>query len=375
MTLDPFANPPADPSLALPPFQPLASPNGGAPALPSAAPIPPAAPPATAAAKPARTVSGPPPLRFGLCGAAGGGKTTYLSALNIAVTDADQRLGDWGMAPWDDSSKDFVVEGAAKLVTERVFPPATRAEGQLKWTISGPPARQPKRAFWRRKGSNELNFLLEVDDVPGDAFLGNAQAPLSADAMDRIIDADGLIFLIDPMRELNRAVTARSNWVYFHNLIETIKMRLAQRGELRRGRLPHHVAMCMTKFDEQVIFQRAYHERYIDIGDDGQPHVPPERAGDFFEWVCDWIDRDRGDASAAQLRQLVQGSFAPQRVRYYATSSIGFYIPRGAGFNLHDYANVEFRNGQPHIRGSIRPVNVLEPLVDLEQRIRAEGRR
>lgn len=360
---------------------------------PNPLPNPPAAPVPAAALQPAVTSAPahraaqavpapnvPPPLRFGLCGAAGGGKTTYLAALSLAVQSAED-LGNWSMVAADEVSRDFLVERQEELITGRSFPQPTLQVDQLSWQVWGEPAqshRHRRIPRWRGR-SEQVSFTLDVEDVPGEIFLLGRRGgiPMTPESLDRLVESDALIFLFDPIRELTRDDDDKneSNWAYFHNLLETVKMRLAQQGRLHRGRLPQHVGMCVTKFDEPSIFTRAFERHLIDVDAGGQPQVPPERAEDFFGWICSWIDEARSDGSSAQLRAQVQASFMPGRVHYFATSAIGFWTAPHGRFDPNDFQNLDIVDGAARLRGPVRPVNVLEPLVELERHIRREGKR
>jgi hypothetical protein len=57
-------------------------------------------------------------------------------------------------------------------------------------------------------------------------------------------------------------------------------------------------------------------------------------------------------------------------VRYFATSSVGFWIGPDGRFNVDDFQNIEYVNDEQRLRGGVRPVNVLEPLIAIERKIR-----
>jgi hypothetical protein len=76
--------------------------------------------------------------------------------------------------------------------------------------------------------------------------------------------------------------------------------------------------------------------------------------------------------------ELVTGAlrqyFYPDRVRYFITSAVGFYVGPSGEFREEDYQNVVPTDGGGRaIRGQIHPVNVAEPLLWLGERIAAEG--
>lgn len=391
------AQPSAAPPSPAPPSQPHGapkaplipairrSPGGGPSAGPaSGAPAPAVPPPAVPAAPaapstPAAPPNGANPIRFGLCGAAGGGKTTFLASLHIAIGATNQRqAGQWTMTAADPASLNFLVDREQELVAGRKFPEATSADTHLQWQIDGTlPATPGRRGLLRRGRTPEpVSFSLDVEDQPGGRFLldPNSPFPMSEQGVERLAHADALVFLFDPMREIGRAKDVNSNWLYFNKLIQTLKMRLWHRGRLVNGRLPHHVAVCVTKFDNPAVFLPAFRARLIDVDEDGTPRVPGDRAEEYFTWICEQIDRQSVDASTEQFRHLLHTELLDGHVHYFGTSSVGFWTEPGGRFNIDDFQNFERVDGEWRLRGRIRPVNVLEPLIEIERMIRLGAR-
>jgi len=100
------------------------------------------------------------------------------------------------------------------------------------------------------------------------------------------------------------------------------------------------------------------------------PYLPDGHGEAFFDWVC----RARQGQSAELVRNALRNFFHADHIEYFACSAVGFKLNPEGVFDYGDYSNVEQRDGRPHIRSLVRPINVLEPLVGLERRIRA-GRR
>ena len=75
----------------------------------------------------------------------------------------------------------------------------------------------------------------------------------------------------------------------------------------------------------------------------------------------------------------MKNSFHPSRIRYFVTSSIGFWHPPGwngdtSTFDPEFFANFnEIGDGKKRIKGPIHPINVLEPLIFLQQRLARAG--
>jgi hypothetical protein len=312
-----------------------------------------------------------PPISFGLCGATGGGKTTFLIALSLAVQQAERRgLGQWTMRDGTEQAGRFIQQGQQDLAN-KTFPIATGGSGShYSWEVYGP---RRKQLLGLR--SKEIRFTLDVDDLPGAAFkLDDPSFVMPADSLQRLAEADALIFLIDPSREHDRAPGEDSNWIYFANLIRTI---VRERGDLlRNGRLPHHVVVCVTKFDEPSIFLDAFVQGLVDVLPGQQPRVPDDRAKEYLDWMCDWVDRARGDGLTRSLLDLIGGHFVKERIHHFVTSSVGFWMPGGgADCDLDDFQNVARIGGVNHVRGAVNPINVLESLMRLEEGIRKDGKK
>lgn len=75
------------------------------------------------------------------------------------------------------------------------------------------------------------------------------------------------------------------------------------------------------------------------------------------------------------MRDALASFFHPENISYYASSAIGFRLNPQHVFDYRNYANVEIVEGQRRICTSPEPINVLEPLIDLERRIRTGKRK
>ena len=317
--------------------------------------------------------------RIGLWGAPGSGKTTFLAALNVAVSRSAREVLIYGA---DDTSTNFLAENTALLTTERRFPAATQLQEQLSWTVQMGGQEGPPRQFREQASQGiSLQFGIDVIDAPGRSFEAtpdsdyllqpNALGFLNDDdddadsfepepgVIDALADCDGIIWLFDPLRELSRG----DNFNYFYGTL----LRMAQRRFARakdRGRLPQYVAACATKFDDPEIYHLAKRGGHVSF-DDNDPYLFPRvldhSAADFFADLCRLSDTGNGDL----MLRTVGKYFQPDRVRYFITSAIGFYAHPGTGrFTEDDYQNiVQLSDGVPRIRGMIRPINILEPLL------------
>jgi len=336
--------------------------------------------------RPSRT--GQEALKVGLWGSPQSGKTTYLAALRHAIGTASRaNIGSWNIYPLSDPSAELLIRFTHELVSERKFPEATDvgAVVPLEWLFVGDLASSrfaPRRSLFRRAAGHDSRFVLDLVDVSGKAFGDETEGEVSPDVVTRAIDhlaaANGLIYLFDPVTEKEEKNASN----YVNRTITGLSQRLVRRGSVERY-LPHQVSVCITKFDHPEVFQQARRAGLVNYGPDGLPRVLDEHAEQFFDALCDgrfWGHRDeRGEAGAQFIRDTLKNSFHPANIRYFVTSSIGFWHPPGwngnaATFDPEFFANFnEIGNGQMRIKGPIHPINVLEPLVFLHQRLARAG--
>ncbi|MFI5957833.1 hypothetical protein [Cryptosporangium sp. NPDC051539] len=335
---------------------------------------------------PARTV------RIGLWGAPQSGKTSFLAALQIAVVRPTDQ-SDWIIAGRDDTASDFLSQSTHQLDELRIFPSATSNSTVLGWRFfsRGPDVRT---GFLRRRRPTQHVFEVETVDVAGRLFAnvqpepdddGGYDLDFGADDDDQGLSAfddpeipeddlermyrhlaqcDALVYLFDPK--------GRTPYSYVQRTLEQLVRRADELGRITDGKLPHHLSVCITKLDDQDVFREAFRIGAVFTGTDEMmlPYVPPEYARELFEHLTP----DQADDSGAIVRASIQRYFHPDRVQYFASSSVGFYVGPTGRFLLHDHSNVRVTpNGAPVIRSQVRPVSVLEPFLWLEKKVRAAG--
>lgn len=338
--------------------------------------------------------------RIGLWGAPACGKTTFLAALNIAVSQAaSQDLMIYGV---DDASTDFLVDNTSRLTRDRIFPPATNLGGnQYSWVLRMETQVPERRRFGRQTMATvPLEMNLDLLDEPGRVFAdvpdgaatdpgggrdlgfdddgdspdGSSVDPAAAPAvteesvMDRLASCDGLLLLFDPTREW---VTGDAFNHFQGTLLRIAQRRMAGQA-VAGGRLPQYVAVCATKFDHPDVYRRAKNRGYRSFSVEDPalfPQVQDELAEKFFTDLVRQSERGNADLVAQALRRY----FEPDRVRFFITSAIGFYKSRqSARFQEADFMNtVRQADGTFQIRGAVHPTNVVEPLVWLGQSLAA----
>ncbi|MEU9077710.1 hypothetical protein ACFYUY_07995 [Kitasatospora sp. NPDC004745] len=300
---------------------------------------------------------GPGAVRIGLWGAPRSGKTTYLSALPIAALQhARHGKGRWVISGMTPEAGDFLNRGVRLLAVDRGFPGATTGAQGMSWAFQG---EEPRMIG----GTRQVGFVLDIHDVSGEYF--RPEHPQHAAIVDRLANSSGLIYLFDPLLDRERGTQSLE---FFYATLNAITSRVRDRRGMAGGRLPHHVAVCVAKFDDPELFRPSVDARWVTQDGVGAriPRVPAEQAAGYFAWICDTF---RG-STATLVRDALHTYFHPNRITYYATSAIGFRLNPDGIFDYRFFANVQDVNGQPQIATSPNPINVLEPLVDLERRIR-----
>jgi hypothetical protein len=327
----------------------------------------------------------PEEIKIGLWGAPQSGKTTFLAALRQA-RPADPADGRWVIHPGNDTTAEVMIHFTRSLVIEHRFPEATAlaATVPLRWRFVGDLAgsRFDRRKL-RRRAPVPSEFILSVTDVAGSAYaddLGAGYMPpdVASAASNELATAQGLLYFFDPVADRE----TRDSAEYLNRTIIALSRRMSAENGLVNGYLPHHVAVCITKFDHPAVLREALQHRLVTFGPDGMPWISGKNAETLFNMICEdrfWAwERDERDASSARfIRDELRTRFHPDRIHYFATSAIGFYQPPGqdpatgqpTAFDPDDHTNFYLRDGMPAIRGPITPINVLEPLLTLRHGI------
>ncbi len=329
------------------------------------------------------------PKSIGLWGAPQSGKTTYLAALYFAVTRSTIDLNIVGV---NDESTDFMVSSSHTLSSKHKFPDGTLTVSSYSWIMNMTTQVQvPQRGSFGRQNLVTMplhsQFNIDLRDAPGGhygiqssqpgasspsrvAYGGNpsggaSTSPVSDidELMDYLAGCDGLLLLIDPVRELELGDS--------HEYFQSTLLKIAQRrlASMAPGsRLPHYVAVCITKFDDPVVYKFARLNGYRSYDEDDPylfPRVHEDDAEAFFKELC--TNSAMGDAEL--ICNALARYFRPERIRYFVTSAIGFYR-KGARFRDDEYQNtVDQSGGGYQIRGQIHPINVLEPILWLGQSV------
>lgn len=385
---------------------PPPGPEGGTP--PDAGVAPAAAPETPEELRPGKT-------SIGIWGAPQSGKTTFLAALRIAMS-----LGDpgWRLDGANDASTAFLAASTDQLSEQRVFPSATQSSEKLSWRLHG--SRQVKeRTKWYRPGATRdvpMRVNLDFVDPPGRLFDSRAETEPGAsggrsgsgssggprfatgsdgettsgprfatgepepsrrgeggvgrdrrELVEHLAACGGLILLLDPTRERE----ARDSYQFFNRTILEISQRAPESPNDHY--LPHHLAVCITKYDHPWVRDRAQEDGFESVThpDFLFPAVHAQVAERFFEELC--LKDGIGNIDA--IRREIRQHFSPDRTRYFVTSSVGFYIdPETGKFDNENYSNLVKRThpdgtSSMHLKGKVRPINVMEPIMWLVERL------
>jgi len=322
---------------------------------------------------------GPPDGNPGITmwGPPSAGKTTFLAALHVALMR--RRKAAWLLVPEDQSSRNNLVRLTTVLTSGGTFPQATAQIDEYHWSLVKQRQRPlPQTWLWRwwrrllQAPEAAARVPLDVYDPSGFAAGEmNFGTDLGNRLVRDLVNSAGIIFLFDPITEFERGDAFSYTYGVMVQLLELLG---------REGRLPHFVAVCITKFDEIRVLGSAEKWNLVDIdkGDELEfPRVPDEDARTFLENLCRVSQSDTADLVLNMLDQ----HFYPERVKFFVTSAIGFYLNpmlRPRVFDPDDYQNhvVEVRrisSGKSEvttrIRGAIHPINVIEPILWLTENV------
>lgn len=331
------------------------------------------------------SLAGPRGMRIGLWGAPGSGKSTFLGSLQIATVSAPGQH-QWLIHGVDDAASNFLSESTDQLRNRHMFPSATVNSRHLRWRLVRPEPAVRRRRLPRRPAVAAGQSVLELDivDVAGGTYrsVPTGPEPRETDPVDddlgfpfeednlddqdvllqQLSECDGILYLFDP--------TDPNPYDHVQRTLEQLSRRSYENGRLQDGRLPHHLAVCITKFDDPAVYVRARNAGILSTAAD--PYAPgsvaDRDAARFFQILC----TDRDSRSRTLVHDSIQRYFAPERVRHFVTSAVGFYIGRTGRFRPNDFVNVVDTVQGVRIRGEVRPINVLQPLHWLETQLLAE---
>ncbi|MEU6740700.1 hypothetical protein [Streptosporangium sandarakinum] len=320
---------------------------------------------------------GRPDHNIAMWGAPGSGKSTLLAALYIALTMSDD---DWRIVGSDPASSDYLIEKTNDLSRGKVFPEANMAMERYHWTLIGPAPR--RTGFWGRKArpGPPPRIGIGMMDAPGGWYGAGRPAggpstsdgpgdPRLQELLDNLERSRGLVFLFDPIREF----ISGDAFDHLYPPLTRLAERMLAIGELTDGRLPHHIAVCVTKFDDPRVLQTAETRGLLTVDAD-DPYQLPRVAGDDARELFRELCQVSASGNADMVLKSLDRFFHKDRIRFFVTSSIGFYVDRRTKtFDWDDFQNMlpGEADEDSRIRGQLHPINVVEPILWLGQRLAA----
>jgi energy-coupling factor transporter ATP-binding protein EcfA2 len=298
-------------------------------------------------------------------GAPSSGKTTFLAALSIALTE--QGAG-WSVAAANENSETRLI-GMTSAISRHAFPRATDGVERYQWVLNGRVSETvKKKRFGRETRLKPVAIGLDLADPSGEIM---RSSQLGGDdrrnLVQRLTDGRGIVYMFDPISEFDRG----DAYDHTFSMCAQLSRLLASSPDFD-GRLPHHVAVCVTKFDEIRVFEVARQMGLLMRDPDdpyGFPRVHEDDARSLLSKLCEASGSGHGDLVLKVLEQ----HFRADRIKYFVTSAIGFYTnPRTRMFDPDDPQNLLPDEKAPkrlRIRGPVHPINVVEPVLWLSERL------
>lgn len=302
-----------------------------------------------------------------MLGAPTSGKTTFLAALSIALT-LDEREQGWNVIGGDPASRQALVDMTLALNQDRSFPlPTPFAIEHYRWLLIGK-VRQSVSRRWvgAKRVLKPVRIGLDLADATGGlAHPEQAGNPLREELISNIMKSRGIVFLFDPIGESRSG----DSFKYLFSVLAEVAQRMATDDDPDfEGTLPHHVAVCIAKFDELRVLATAEKLNMIrtDPSDRYEfPRIHDDDAREFLLELC----RVLNTGNTELVMKTLEKHFRRDRIKYFVTSAIGFYVnPATNEYDPDDIQNVLPDPNDPkgkkiRIRGSIHPINVVEPLM------------
>jgi energy-coupling factor transporter ATP-binding protein EcfA2 len=299
-------------------------------------------------------------------GATASGKTTFLASLGVALTQAG---GVWSVAAADKASTNELIDLTSALHGKKTFPPATQGVHLLEWVLHGTVQETVPAGRWRKETrTRAVSVGLSLADPTGEAWRSDNRSNLLQDELvDRLADSQGIVYVFDPIREFKEG----DAYQHTFGVCTQLAGRLTGTPGFD-GRLPHYVAVCITKFDELLVYETAKRLGLVTtdpLDRFGFPRVPDDDAPELFGKLCEVSGSGDGDMIIKELYQR----FRAERIRFFVSSAIGFYAdPRTNRFDPSDPQNLVPDSRAPggfRIRGPVHPINIGEPVIWLSERI------
>jgi energy-coupling factor transporter ATP-binding protein EcfA2 len=298
-------------------------------------------------------------------GAPSSGKTTFLAALSIALTE--QGAG-WSVAAANEPSEEKLISMTSALNSRHAFPRATEGVHGYQWVLNGRVAETVKKRFGRETRVRPVAIGLDLADPSGE-IMGSRQLADGdrKDLIERLKTGRGIVYMFDPISEFQRG----DAYEHTFSMCAQLSRLLADSPDFD-GRLPHHVAVCVTKFDEVRVFEVARQLGLL-MRDPDDPYGFPRVHDDEARWLLSKLCEASNSGNGELVLKVLEQHFRADRIKYFVTSAIGFYTSRRTrAFDPDDPQNLLPDEKAPkklRIRGPVHPINVVEPVLWLGERL------
>jgi hypothetical protein len=306
--------------------------------------------------------------KIAMWGAPGSGKTTFLAALDIALK---RRRYGFNMAGVTDASVNLLIEMTDRLIVKHEFPPQTAAIDYFEWELfrNQQAAADPYAASLP---SGPKRVTLSLADPSGElAGPEMRTAPERKKLIDDLADSDGILFMFDPIREFQVGDAFSTTNGLLHQLTAAVASRDREQFD---GTLPQHVAICVTKFDEPKVLATARKLGILRRNPHDQHQLPWVHEHDALKLLIA-LTQVSGTGDGEMLLNALHQAF-PGRVQFFVTSAVGFYVnPVTGRFDEDDPQNLVKTapglagSGDSRIRGALYPINVVEPILWLSDKV------
>jgi hypothetical protein len=297
------------------------------------------------------------------------GKSTFLCALRKALLEQDD---DWMIFTRDAISQGRLDEMSSALNSEGGLPLGTTTVETLEWILGGTIERKERKGRFgaESKIKDRVEIKLRLTDAPGE--LGNSNRIGIAtrnELISKLAESSGILYMFDPIREF----THGDSFQRTDSLLTELMGKASQEPGFD-GKLPHHLAVCVTKLDDPRVFTSARDLGLLIPNDDskwGFPTVHEADAQVLFHALGEISRSGNGEA----LPKLFEQHFHPERISYYVTSAVGFMVnKRTRRFDPRDTENVyRIASGDTLVRGPVHPINVVEPVLWIVRRLALGG--
>lgn len=292
-----------------------------------------------------------------MLGATGSGKSTFLGALQIALLQSDK---DWTIWSRDPASRRALIEMNTALTSEGEFPLPTTGIDTFDWILNGKRERtQRSGRFGTRSFEENVQLTLKLTDPTGELARADQIGLRPREQLvEQVAQSRGILYMFDPIREFNRGDAYDRTYSLLMDIIAA-----ASDHQEFDGRLPHHLAVCVTKFDEPRVYKTAESLGML-VWDEhdplGFPRVHDSDARALMHRLCSLSRNGTGEI----VPQLLERHFHGERISYFITSSVGFMVNRRTRkFDPQDTENVyRIESGESLVRGPVNPINVVEPV-------------